>query len=189
MNPPFVGLGAEYRGVPRRFGSGVATCERGGIDHRPPRTFGDDRSTLVALLQYQRDSVVRKVAGLTQEQARWSPVPSGTSLLWLLRHLGRAEAIWVLRPLRRPRRRARPPGRRRCSPTTTSTRSSTATGGSGQLVDATVAASDLDAICVGEDDQLNPDLRWVLAHLVEETARHAGHADILRELLDGSVGR
>ena len=35
----------------------------------------------------------------------------------------------------------------------------------------------------------NPDLRWVLAHLVEETARHAGHADILRELLDGEVGR
>jgi len=32
-------------------------------------------------------------------------------------------------------------------------------------------------------------LRWVLAHLLEETARHAGHADILRELLDGSVGR
>ena len=58
-----------------------------------------------------------------------------------------------------------------------------------ELVDATVAASDLDTICVGEDDQLNPDLRWVLAHLVEETARHAGHADILRELLDGTVGR
>jgi hypothetical protein len=34
-----------------------------------------------------------------------------------------------------------------------------------------------------------PDLRWVLAHLLEETARHAGHADILRELLDGSTGR
>ena len=58
-----------------------------------------------------------------------------------------------------------------------------------QLVDDTVAASDLDEICSGEDDQLNPDLRWVLAHLVGEAARHAGHADILRELLDGSVGR
>ena len=40
-----------------------------------------------------------------------------------------------------------------------------------------------------EDDQADPDLRWVLAHLVQETARHAGHADILRELLVGSVGR
>ena len=58
-----------------------------------------------------------------------------------------------------------------------------------RLVDDTVAASDLDAVCAGEDDQLNPDLRWVLAHLIEETARHAGHADILRELIDGDVGR
>jgi hypothetical protein len=171
-----------------RAGRAGAEVRTYGIDHRPPRAFGDDRTTLVALLGYQRDSLVRKVVGLTDAQARWSPVPSGTSLLWLLRHVGRAEAIWVLhrfaggdvepdllddelRPddtidglLARARR-------------------------IWQRVDATVAASDLDAICVGADDQANPDLRWVLAHLVEEVARHAGHADILRELLDGDTGR
>ena len=188
MNPPFLGLVGEYLGVARRLGSGVATRERVGIDHRPPRTFGDDRSTLVALLQYQRDSVVRKVAGLTEQQARSSPVPSGTSLLWLLRHLGRAEAIWVLH--RFAGLDVEPDLLDdELQPDDDVDALVVRYQRVWELVDATVAASDLDAICVGEDDQLNPDLRWVLAHLVEETARHAGHADILRELLDGSVGR
>ena len=143
---------------------------------------------LCALLQYQRDCLVRKIAGLGEEDARWSPVPSGTSLLWLLRHLGRAEAIWVLH--RYAGLDVEPdllendlqpgdtvPGllaryRRVWS-----------------LVDDVVASSDMGSICAGEDGEANPDLRWVLAHLVEETARHAGHADILRELLDGDTGR
>ena len=56
-------------------------------------------------------------------------------------------------------------------------------------VDDVLAANELDATVGVADDQANPDLRWVLAHLVQETARHAGHADILRELIDGEVGR
>jgi hypothetical protein len=57
-------------------------------------------------------------------------------------------------------------------------------------VDAIVAAApDLEAVCrnIGEESPVN--LRWVLMHLLEETARHAGHADILRELIDGDTGR
>ena len=56
-------------------------------------------------------------------------------------------------------------------------------------VDAVVAGASLDALCrdIGEDPNVN--LRWVLMHLLEETARHAGHADILREMADGTVGR
>ena len=51
------------------------------------------------------------------------------------------------------------------------------------------AAPSLDALCrdLGDDPPVN--LRWVLMHLLEETARHAGHADILRELIDGTTGR
>ena len=59
-----------------------------------------------------------------------------------------------------------------------------------ERVDAVVsAAPSLDAQCaeVGNDTPVN--LRWVMSHLLEETARHAGHADILRELLDGETGR
>jgi hypothetical protein len=166
-------------------GAGARRC---AIDHRPPRSFGDDRTTLVALLQYQRDGIERKLAGLSEEQARWSPVASGTSLLWLLRHLGRAEAIWVLHRF----------AGLDVDPDLLD--DSLADGDTipalldryrqiWRHVDDVIAANDLDTICAREDDMANPDLRWVLAHLIEEAARHAGHADILRELIDGEVGR
>ena len=149
--------------------------------------FGDERATLVALLQYQRDCVVRKVDGLSEDEARAAPVASGTSLLWLLRHLGRAEAIWVLHRFAGLDVDADLLGNRLRS-------DDTVPGLLARyrhvlsLVDATVAASDLDAICVREDEEANPDLRWVLVHLVEETARHAGHVDLLRESIDGVTG-
>jgi Protein of unknown function (DUF664) len=47
----------------------------------------------------------------------------------------------------------------------------------------------LDRRCLRPDAEPAPGLRWVLMHLREETAGHAGHADILRELIDGSTGR
>src|SRR5580704_5862114 len=65
-------------------------------DLKPPRLVSDERTTLMALLQYQRDSLVRKVSGLREADARVSPVPSGTSLLWLVKHLEQAEALWIL---------------------------------------------------------------------------------------------
>ena len=55
--------------------------------------------------------------------------------------------------------------------------------------DAIMSAPDLDATVPPFDDGPVVSLRWILAHLLEETARHAGHADILRELLDGTIGR
>lgn len=131
---------------------------------------------------------MRKVDGVTDEQARWSPVPSGTSLLWLLKHVGKAEAIWVL---------ARFAGHEvdddllvdALQPDDDVATITARTRRIWTLVDDVVATNDLDATCAGEDDEPNPDLRWVLAHLIEDVARHAGHADILRELLDGSTGR
>ena len=57
-------------------------------------------------------------------------------------------------------------------------------------VDAVVtAAPDLDLPCQQPGEGVPVNLRWVLMHLLEETARHAGHADILRELIDGQTGR
>lgn len=103
-------------------------------DRKPPRTVGDDRETVLTLLQYQRDSLVRKVDAVDDAVDRY-------------------RAIWA-------------------------------------RVDAVVAASSLDDRCRGLDPDEEPaNLRWVLMHLLEETARHAGHADVLRELLDGSTGR
>jgi hypothetical protein len=57
-------------------------------------------------------------------------------------------------------------------------------------VDAVIAtAPRLDEVCRNSGDEAPVYLRWVLMHLLEETARHAGHADILRELIDGTSGR
>jgi hypothetical protein len=156
------------------------------MDQMPPRAVGDERATLMTLLQYKRESFLRNVEGLTEEQARWSPVPSGTSLLWLVKHLAYAETVWILlrfdgQPLDLPDNELREDDR--TEPLVAEYRRTW------ERVDAIVAAADLDTVCTGCPGDPSPDLRWILAHLLEETARHAGHADILRELIDGATGR
>ena len=66
-------------------------------DSKPPRVEADELATLQALLQYQRGSLVRKAEGLTPAQASWSPVPTGTNLLWLIVHMADAEQTWMVR--------------------------------------------------------------------------------------------
>jgi uncharacterized damage-inducible protein DinB len=121
-------------------------------DQRPPRLVGEERETLHALMQYQRESVVRKVDGLDEESARRRLVGSDTTLLWLVKHLAYAESLWIHH----------------------------------RFAGEDVAVTD-DSLQPGDDPPVN--LRWVLTHLLEETARHTGHADILRELIDGDTGR
>jgi uncharacterized damage-inducible protein DinB len=155
-------------------------------DQKPPRLVGTERQTLHALLQYQRDSVVRKVAGLDEEQARRPLVGTGTTLLWLMKHLAQAESLWILR---------RFAGEDVELPDTTVSEADTVVSvteiyrQTWTRTDAVVDRADLDDLCRDVGDETPVNLRWVLAHLLEETARHAGHADILRELVDGSTGR
>jgi Protein of unknown function (DUF664) len=153
-------------------------------DRKPPRVAEDERGTLHTLLQYQRNSFVRKVTGLSDTEASSSPVPSGTSLLWLTNHMADAERNWVLK---RFARRADDPVR---------ARHVTSVDGAIERyrdvwneVDAVVDSADLDELCPSFDLYPPVNLRWILGHLLEETARHAGHADILREILDGRTGR
>ncbi len=156
-------------------------------DRKPPRMVASgERQTIRALMQYQRESVVRKLDGLTEEQARSALVPSGTSLLWLVKHLTMAELLWVCRRFA-GRDVALPDDALQAADTVESI--VRAYRAAWQETDAITDAASLDDHCqdVGVDSMV--DLRWVLAHLLEETARHAGHADILRELLDGSTGR
>ena len=65
-------------------------------DLKPPRLVADERVTLLTLIQYQRDSFVRKVAGVDEGRARQNPVVSGTNLLWLTKHMARAESLFGL---------------------------------------------------------------------------------------------
>jgi uncharacterized damage-inducible protein DinB len=155
-------------------------------DQKPPRQEGDERRTLGALLQYQRDSMVRKVSGVDADQARQSPVPSGTTLLWLITHMAQAESLWVVH---------RFAGEPEPPPYDMDAADASLAGAVDHYrqtwarVDAIGAASSLEATCRQFDDAGTVNLRWVLTHLLEETARHAGHADVLRELIDGQTGR
>jgi len=108
-------------------------------------------------------------------------------MLWLIKHVARAESLWIQRrfageELNLPDDTVHPDDTLAAALEayrTTWTRT-----------DSIVAsASSLDESCRDVGDEAPVNLRWVLMHLLEETARHAGHADILRELIDGSTGR
>ena len=155
-------------------------------DRKPPRLAADEAETLHALLQYQRESLLRKVDGVDEDRAHWSPVGSGTTLLWLVTHMTAAEASWVLHRFAGQDPVPPPP-----EPADGTLRDAAEAYRRGwQRVDAVAfAGADLDELCRRPDPGPPASLRWVLMHLLEETARHAGHADILRELIDGSTGR
>ncbi|MGA2837898.1 MAG: DinB family protein [Acidimicrobiales bacterium] len=156
-------------------------------DRKPPRLSTDEPGTSTALLGYQRASLVRKVDGLSTEQASWSPVPSGTSVLWLVGHMAEAEQSWVVR---RFAGREAVPGDVNDEVPAGIEEAVAAYRATWPVVDEIVAgAPGLEAPCRGEVGDPPVNLRWILAHPVEETARHAGHADIIRELIDGSTGR
>ena len=156
-------------------------------DQKPPRSPDwTEAEAIHSLLQYQRESMVRKVEGVTEEQARTRLVDSDTTLLWLVRHLDRAERMWVLQ---RFAGADAGPLDDTVSDADTVAGAVAAYRSTWELVDKTVTGLDLGSLAVAPGPDGPTSLRWVLLHLLEETARHAGHADILRELIDGSTGR
>lgn len=154
-------------------------------DHKPPRLVAGERPTLLALLQYQRESLVRKVEGIDNEAARRQYLDTGTTLLWLVRHLAHAETLWIERRFAGHDVALDGP----VDPDDTIAAAVDAYRLTWERVDTIVSAASLDDVCRGLGDEPPANLRWVLMHLLEETARHAGHADIIRELIDGTTGR
>jgi len=153
-------------------------------DHKPPRLAGDETAILLALLRYQRESFLRKVADIDDKMASHSPVASGTTLLWLTNHLADAERIWLLHRFSSANPSDDPAHAATIAAATDRYRATWS------VTDHVIAATaDLDTECPPFDDGPTVSLRWILVHLLEETARHAGHADILRELLDDTTGR
>ena len=141
---------------------------------------------LLATLEGLRAGVQRKLAGLSEEDARRSTVDSGTNLAGLLQHLTFVESKWF---------EGNVAGR-------------TVRGNRSMQVDpslslrelragyrAACAASNAIIEAIGDADvpvsgqAAGRDLRWAILAVIEETARHAGHADIIREQVDGKTGR
>jgi uncharacterized damage-inducible protein DinB len=153
-------------------------------DRNPPHDLTDERATLVLYLDYLRDAVIRKIDGLSEANARRPMVQSGTSLFGLVEHLTDVDRYWfhhVLGGLELDRRSPAP----RTSDCVERYRDTTRT--SNQIV---MSFGDVEDTSTRETfDGRRPTLRWILVHMIEETGRHAGHADIVRELIDGVVGR
>lgn len=154
-----------------------------------------ERDALTGFLDQQRNALVRKIRGVSDADARRAPTASSLSLLSLLKHSAVWEGRWFQgivagRPLPDgwPERRSPIPDEDFIVDDQDTveqwvTRYEEAAETSRQIVDA----MELDRSCA-RTDVIDCNLRWVLLHLIEETARHAGHADIIRETIDGSRG-
>jgi hypothetical protein len=159
-----------------------------------PFSTATERDALQSYLDQMRDALVRKVTGLSEQDARRASTVSSLSLLAIVKH----SAVWERRwfqvvfagrpaPDGWPAVRGEPDG--------------TFALGDEDTVDSVVAdyraqsaasrdilaTADLDARCA-LSDLVDENLRWVAMHMIQETARHAGHADIIREAIDGSRG-
>jgi uncharacterized damage-inducible protein DinB len=161
-----------------------------------PTAF-DERATLTQLLDYVRLTVHAKCVGLSQSDAVQTPLPSSPamSIAGLVSHLRWSEAFWIdviflgrpnqwqgtdddselqmRRGLQRPLAELLDEYAAQAAHT-----------------DEVIAARDWDAEAAATDDRTGKPfvLRYIITHLIEETARHNGHLDILRELADGVTG-
>ena len=167
---------------------------------RSPAPTHDEAELLLGFARWQREQAVATASGLTEDQLRWSPDGRLIPIIGVINHLAHMEWRWVegrYLGSEFPRREdefAVPNG-------ITGAEIIDAYQRQAQRTEEIVrAAPDLDAACLGEEAGTGPahlllgfdqpiTLRWVLLHLIEETAHHAGHADATREMLDGAKMR
>jgi uncharacterized damage-inducible protein DinB len=161
-----------------------------------PPFDSDEKMTVLGYLDYHRATLRWKCENLTPEQLATRAVPSSTlSLLGILRHIAEVERGWF----------DRVEGVRR--PWIYSTEAEPDLDFDGAVADpeavrqayadwdaeiehsrAVASRTPLDATFVSRRTGENISFRWVLLHMIEEYARHNGHADFLREAIDGSIG-
>jgi Protein of unknown function (DUF664) len=158
---------------------------------RPPES-GGEREILTGLLDFLRATVVNKVSGLTDEQAVSTPVTSSElTPAGVVKHLAGVERFWFSidfagADLPWPWPEDDPHGNFPLSPGDTLTGIVAGYMSECDRSRRVIHVASLDEMARGEG--MNFNLRYALAHMVEETARHCGHLDILRERIDGSAG-
>lgn len=153
---------------------------------------GPEKDVLHVSLDRHRDAVLWKVEGLDDEQLCRPMTPSGTSVLGLVKHLGSVEYGWFCSTFGRetealPFDEDDPEADMRVGTGESTAELVAFYGRARAAADQVMAELDLDDTGTAWSGE-TVSLRWVLVHMIEETARHAGHLDILRELLDGSTG-
>ena len=153
---------------------------------------GGEKESLLAAIERHRDVVLWKVQGLDDEQLRRPVTPSGTSVLGLVKHLGAVEYGWFCETFGHPTEvlpfdEDDPDADLRIEPGETTADVVAFYGRARAAANAVVAELDLDATGTAWSGE-TVTLRWVMIHMLEEGCRHAGHLDIVRELIDGRTG-
>lgn len=162
-----------------------------------PLQHADERTTLTGFLAWQRQTLELKCAGLTPDELALAAVPPSTlSLLGLVRHLADVEQYWFQQVLAgedvpaRFHSAADPDGDfDGAEPTAAGVAEGWQAWREAVDFADSFVASTPDLGFTGTDRRRGPiSLRWLLVHMIEEYARHNGHADFLREQIDGSTG-
>ena len=165
--------------------------ERAASERQPDESIARDEMTNArSWLAMLRAGAIYKLDGLTAEQLRWKPTPTANSLGTLVRHLGLAERLWFRaicagEPMDMEWRQTM------FDPIPDDWSRDDLVAFYRAECDAADGAIDA---CPSLDEPSRADVRrttwrWAMVHMIEETARHLGHMDITRELLDGQVGR
>ncbi|MGB6456141.1 MAG: DinB family protein [Streptosporangiaceae bacterium] len=155
-----------------------------------PRVDSGELDTALAFLNFNRESVLKKAEGLDDEQLRRVLVGTGTNLLGLVQHLAQAERNWFGYHLTGAAQvRGAGSGMRVPRGRTTAAVLDDYRAAIGDSDAAIRAVGDPEAHLARLVDGKPMTMRWLIAHVTSEIARHAGHADILREQIDGTTGR
>ncbi len=159
-------------------------------------TTWDERATLAAMLGYVRATAVYKCEGLADELAHAAPLPASplSSIGGFVNHLRWVEHSWfenrfLGEPDRGPWTDDDPDRELSLGAEVPLSDALSGYADQAMITDEIIATHDLDAptaLPIREGD--HPTLRWVVLHMIEETARHNGHLDLLRELADGTTG-
>ncbi|MGC9499803.1 DinB family protein [Streptomyces sp. WG7] len=166
------------------------------VTHVRPEAQGDERGALLSFLAEQRGGIRRSVLGLTDEQAASRPTAGELSLAGLIKHVAEVEQGWIARAKQEPPAVARDESNwHECfvlvgDETVASQLAYWEKVAAGTEAFVRSVSSLDDTFPLPDDPWFPPDervsMRWLCLHLIRETARHAGHADIIRESLDGA---
>src|SRR3984885_12236442 len=185
------GGGRRRRAGCERGRMGAVTWEAPDVERPDGPLTGPERLLLQSFLDWHRATLLYKCAGLTGEQlAERTVPPSGLSLLGLVRHMTKVERTWFRirfagEPVDQPygedaqaEFELLDPGRAAADYARLTEEF--------KLADAAVAHASLDDTFVHRGEEMS--LRLISLHMIEEYARHVGHADLLRERIDGATG-
>jgi hypothetical protein len=156
----------------------------------PPR--GGEKESLYVSLDRHRDAILWKLEGLSDVDLRRPMTPSGTNLLGLVKHLGAVEYGWFCETFGRemeplPFDEDDENADMRVEPHESTADILAFYGRARAAADKAIDDIDLDDTGTAWfGDEVS--MRWVLIHMIEETARHCGHVDLVRELIDGVTG-